>query len=144
MLNKNETTTVSVPIAPDTLRLTLLPKKILKKNTTNGDKSNTKAKFVSISDYPFKFFKLSISIDPKLRNTETKMANPTATSAAATAIEKNTNTCPSASWWYVEKATNNKFTAFNMISIDMKTMMAFRRYNTPNTPIQNRITDRKM
>lgn len=98
MLSKNETTTVTVPIVPAIPLLTFFPKNILNRNPTNGDKSNNKAKFVSIVDYPFKFFKLSISIEPKLRYTETNMANPTATSAAATAIEKNTNTCPSASW----------------------------------------------
>jgi len=97
MLNKNETTTVNVPMAPDTFRLTFFPKKILKRNPTNGDKSNSKAKFVSIPDYPFKFFKFAMSIDPIFLNTDTKMANPTATSAAATAIEKKTNTWPSAS-----------------------------------------------
>ena len=95
--NKNETTTVNVPIVPEIVLLTFFPKKILKRNPTNGDKSNTKAKFFSIPDYPFKFFKLSISMEPKFRKTETRIANPTATSAAATAIEKNTNTCPSES-----------------------------------------------
>ena len=97
MLNKNETTTVNVPIAPEIPLLTFFPKKILKRNPTNGDNSNNKAKFVSIFNYPFKFFKLSISIEPRFLKTETNMAKPTATSAAATAIEKNTKTCPSAS-----------------------------------------------
>ena len=97
MLNKNETTTVNVPIAPEIPLLTFFPKKILKRNPTNGDNSNNKAKLVSIEDYPFKFFKFPTSIVPIFLNIETKMANPTATSAAATAIEKNTKTCPSAS-----------------------------------------------
>ena len=97
MLKTNETKTVSVPIAPEIPLLTFFPKKTLKRNPANGDKSSSKAKFVSIPDYPFKFFKLAISIEPIFLNTETRMASPTATSAAATAIEKNTKTCPSAS-----------------------------------------------
>ena len=97
MLKRNETKTVKVPIAPEIPLLTFFPKKTLKRNPTNGDKSNSKAKFVSIPDYPFKFFKFAISIEPIFLNTDTKIAKPTATSAAATAIEKNTNTCPSAS-----------------------------------------------
>ena len=97
MLIKKETKTVIVPIAPEIPLLTFFPNKTLKRNPINGDKSNSKAKFVSIPDYPFKFFKLAISIEPTFLYTDTKIARPTATSAAATAIEKNTNTCPSAS-----------------------------------------------
>ena len=85
-----------------------------------------------------------MSIEPKFLNIETNIAKPTATSAAATAIEKNTKTCPCASWWYVEKATKSKFTAFNIISIDIKTIMAFRLYKTPNTPILKSITARNI
>ena len=48
MLNKNDTTTAIVPIAPDNPLLTFFPKKTLKRNPINGDKSNTKAKFFSI------------------------------------------------------------------------------------------------
>ena len=94
----NETTTASVPMVPDTVFPNAFPKKTLIKNPIKGAKTNTKAKVVSIECYPFNFFKLSISIDPKFLKIETKIANPTATSAAATAIEKNTNTCPCASW----------------------------------------------
>jgi len=43
-----------------------------------------------------------------------------------------------------ENATNNKFTEFNISSIHMKTIMAFLRVNTPATPMQNNVTDRKM
>ena len=39
-------------------------------------------------------FNSLISVDFELRYTLIKIANPTATSAAATAIIKNTNTCP--------------------------------------------------
>ena len=74
-----ETTTVKVPIVPESVFPIFFPKKTLNKNPIKGDNSKTKAKLVSI--------KLSFYI-----------ANPTATSAAATAIEKNTKTCPWASW----------------------------------------------
>ena len=67
------------------------------------------------------------------------IANPTATSAAATTMIKNTNTCPAASERYVEKAARSKVAAFNINSMDMKMMMAFLLINTPNTPIENRI-----
>ncbi len=97
MLNRKETKTVIVPMAPEIPLLTFFPKKTLKRNPAKGDKSNTKANVLSILDYPFKFFKLAISIDPIFLYTETKIAKPTATSAAATAIEKNTKICPSAS-----------------------------------------------
>ena len=97
MLATNETTTVSVPIIPETVFPAFFPKKTLNRNPTNGVNNNSKTKFFSIRDYPFRFFKLAISIDPRFLNIETKIASPTATSAAATAIEKNTKTCPSAS-----------------------------------------------
>ena len=94
---KNEIRTDKVPIAPTIVFPAFFPKKTLNKNPQNGANNNTKAKFFSISIYPFKFFKLSISIEPKFLNIDTNIANPTATSAAATAIEKNTKTCPCAS-----------------------------------------------
>ena len=92
-----ETTTASVPIHPETVFPRLFPKKTLIKNPKKGESNKTKAKLVSIAVYPFKFFKLSIVIEPRFLKIETNIANPTATSAAATAIEKNTKTCPCAS-----------------------------------------------
>ena len=94
MLITKETTIESVPMVPDIPFPTFFPKKTLNKNPTNGVNNNSKTKFCSILDYPFKFFKLAISIEPKFLKTETRIAKPTATSAAATAIEKNTKTCP--------------------------------------------------
>lgn len=138
----NETTTAPVPMNPETVFETDFPKKTLNKNPKKGVTNKSKIKLFSILGYPFKFFNFDISIDPMFRYTETKIANPTATSAAATAIEKKTKICPSVSWWYDEKATNNKFTAFNMISIDMKTMIEFLLYKTPKIPMQNKSTDR--
>ena len=87
-----EIATVRVPMIPEAVFPIVFPKKILIKNPNKGDNNKSKAKFVSIENYPFKFFKFATSIDPKFLKTETKIANPTATSAAATAIEKNTNT----------------------------------------------------
>jgi prepilin-type N-terminal cleavage/methylation domain-containing protein len=60
------------------------------------------------------------------------------TSAAATAIIKNTNICPAGSPLNAENAASNKLTAFNINSIDIKTIIAFLRSNTPKTPITNK------
>ena len=96
-MTAKETATVRVPINPDIVFPKLFPNKILNKNPNKGANNKTKARFVFNRVYPFKFFKLSIVIEPKFLKIETKIANPTATSAAATAIEKKTKTCPSAS-----------------------------------------------
>jgi hypothetical protein len=92
-----ETTIESVPTIPTMLLPAFLPRKTLNKNPKKGANSKTKTKLVSIEDYPFKFFKFPTSIVPIFLKIETKIANPTATSAAATAIEKKTKTCPCAS-----------------------------------------------
>src|SRR5690606_34800024 len=65
---------------------------------------------------------------------------PTAASAAATVITKNTNTWPSIPTLR-ENATNARLTAFSINSMHMKRMIALRRTITPSTPIENRITD---
>ena len=64
------------------------------------------------------------------------MARPTATSAAATAITKKTRTWPSGlpSRW--PKATNDRFAAFSISSIDMKMTSGLRRMMTPTTPME--------
>src|SRR5690242_8621110 len=64
------------------------------------------------------------------------IANPTAASAAATVITKNTNTWPPTPYTW-EKATKVRFTALSISSTHMNTMIAFRRVNTPTTPIVN-------
>lgn len=92
-----DTATKSVPMIPETVFPRLFPKKMLIKNPAKGARTNSKAIVVFISIYPFKFFRVSILIEPEFLNIDTRMAKPTATSAAATAIEKNTNTCPCAS-----------------------------------------------
>ena len=65
------------------------------------------------------------------------MAKPTATSAAASAMMKKTNTCPEASPLYAENAVNSKLTAFSINSTDIKIIMAFLLIKTPITPIVN-------
>src|SRR5512142_299584 len=70
------------------------------------------------------------------------IASPTAASAAATVITKNTNTWPAAPY-ACANATNVRFTALSMSSTHMKTMMALRRISTPNTPIVNRTAEKK-
>src|SRR3982751_1617318 len=69
------------------------------------------------------------------------IANPTAASAAATVITKNTNTCP-ATPYACANATKVRLTAFSMSSTHMNTMIALRRINTPNTPIVNRTAEK--
>ncbi|MNE65739.1 hypothetical protein D3C80_1612460 [compost metagenome] len=58
-----EIATAIVPIVPETFWLTFFPKKTLNKNPANGASSKVNSKLVSIGDYPFKFFNLSISIE---------------------------------------------------------------------------------
>src|SRR3954466_14046050 len=64
------------------------------------------------------------------------IARPTAASAAATVITKNTNTWP-ATPYACANATKLRLTALSMSSTHMKTMIALRRMSTPNTPIAN-------
>lgn len=87
--------------------------------------------------YHFNLFNTLISDDFVLRYTIINIAKPTATSAAATAMIKNTKTCPLLSDKKLENATNNKLTAFSINSIDMKIIIALRLNNTPNTPMVN-------
>src|SRR3954464_7727618 len=64
------------------------------------------------------------------------IARPTAASAAATVITKNTNTCPPTPY-ACANATKLRLTALSMSSTHMNTMIALRRMSTPNTPITN-------
>src|SRR6266850_2591335 len=61
------------------------------------------------------------------------MASPTAASAAATAITKNTNTWPPTPR-PCASATNVRFTALSISSTHIKITMALRRIRTPATP----------
>ena len=69
----------------------------------------------------------------------TMIAKPTATSAAATAIIKNTKTCPLGSDLYDEKAISKRLTALSISSMDINIMMAFFLIKTPTIPIVNSI-----
>src|SRR3954470_18468593 len=64
------------------------------------------------------------------------IARPTAASAAATVMTKNTNTCPPTPY-ACANATKLRLTALSISSTHMNTMMALRRISTPNTPITN-------
>src|SRR5690606_21656957 len=77
----------------------------------------------------------------RCRKIEMMSASPTAASAAATVITKNTNTCPSIPTAR-ESATKARFTAFSISSMHRKSTIAFRRNTTPAVPIVNRIADR--
>mgnify|MGYP003694581565 CR=1 FL=1 len=71
----------------------------------------------------------------------TMMASPTATSAAATVITKNTMTLPVSRAVDAPKATNARFAAFSISSMDMKMTSGFRRTKDATTPMVNRIAD---
>ncbi len=66
------------------------------------------------------------------------IARPTAASAAATVMTKNTITCPSIEWSGAASATKARLTAFSMSSIDMKMTITLRRTSTPDAPIAKR------
>src|SRR6266516_583007 len=68
------------------------------------------------------------------------IARPTAASAAATAITKNTNTCPPGPM-LCARATNVRFTALSISSTHMKITIALRRRSTPSTPSVKRTAE---
>src|SRR6266545_5284557 len=68
------------------------------------------------------------------------MARPTAASAAATAITKNTNTCPPTPS-RCANAMKVRFTALSISSTHMKITMALRRTSTPATPSVNKTAE---
>src|SRR5216684_5908634 len=68
------------------------------------------------------------------RKIATMMARPTATSAAATVMTKNTSTCPSALPNWAPNATSARLAAFSITSIDMKITSGSRRTMTPTAP----------
>src|SRR5690606_8378074 len=91
-----------------------------------------------IVSYHFSLLSISMSVVFNLLYKTVRMAKPTATSAAATAIIKKTNTCPAMSPWNVANATIRRFTALSMSSMHMKMMSAFLLNSTPSTPAANR------
>ncbi len=70
------------------------------------------------------------------------IARPTAASAAATTITKKTKICPETACQWCANATNVRFTAFSINSIDMKIEMTLRLMRKAPMPIENRIAAR--
>src|SRR6266516_5554323 len=70
----------------------------------------------------------------RVRKIETMRARHTTTSAAATVSTRKTNICPSTESRKREKATNERLTAFNISSMDIKIIKGLRRISTPVTP----------
>src|SRR5215469_7838880 len=66
------------------------------------------------------------------------MASPTAASAAATTMTKNTKIWPFTRCHWCAKVTNERFTPLSMSSIDMKTVIRLRLIRNPITPRLNR------
>src|SRR6185436_9414927 len=69
------------------------------------------------------------------------IARPTAASAAATVITKKVMIWPSTVPRERPTATNVRFTALSMISIESSTVIRLRRRNTPAVPIEKRMPD---
>src|SRR5262249_50257057 len=85
-------------------------------------------------DHHRRLISSSALVVSRQRKTARMIARPTAASAAATVMTKNTITWPSIEPRLRAIATNARLTAFSMISIAMKMMMTFRRTSTPSTP----------
>jgi hypothetical protein len=91
-------------------------------------------------DQPFITLASSTRMSPRLRKKVTRMASPTAASAAATVRTNMAMICPATSLRWVEKATKLMFTASRISSIDIRMMMTFLRFTKmPKTPIVNRM-----
>src|SRR5216684_2978934 len=73
----------------------------------------------------------------RLRAIKMMIASPTAASAAATTMTKNTNTWPSSLPIARLNDTNARLTALSMSSIDMKIVMTFRLKRNAMTPSPN-------
>jgi hypothetical protein len=81
---------------------------------------------------------LSTYIVPDFLKRAKTMARPTAASAAATAITKNTKICPAGFPRNEEKATKVRLTEFNIISIDINMIITFLLVSTPIVPRINK------
>src|SRR5205085_9505293 len=91
--------------------------------------------------YPRIVLRSSTERRRRRRKMATMIASPTATSAAATAITKKTIAWPSAEPSRWPKATNARFAALSINSIDMKITSGSRRTMTPTTPMANSTAD---
>src|SRR4030067_3772461 len=65
----------------------------------------------------------------------TKMASPTAASAAATVMTKKAKRTPSIDWRKRDRVMKVRLTALSIISMQMKTTIAFLRVKAPITPM---------
>src|SRR5205814_6740447 len=88
----------------------------------------------NLSRLTWSMFKVS-----RVRNSAMMIARPTAASAAATTITKNTNTCPLSCCHRAAKATKERFTPLSMSSIDINMVMILRLIKNPMTPQANKI-----
>src|SRR5882757_175614 len=88
---------------------------------------------------PYSFIRLASSTEAEWRerNSDTMIASPTTTSAAATTIVKKAMIWPSRLPCIREKATNARLQALSMSSTHMNTTIAFRLISTPVAPIVN-------
>jgi hypothetical protein len=87
--------------------------------------------------YHFKIFISSIFSVGLFLNNAIIIAKPTAASAAATAMTKKTNNCPTGFPLNDENVTKLKLAELSISSIDIKTIIALRRVSTPATPTTN-------
>ena len=76
-----------------------------------------------------------------LLNADTASAKPTAASAAAIVITKNTITWPSGLLLNLENATKLILIAFSINSTDINKTIKFRRSKRPAMPKENKIAD---
>ena len=76
-------------------------------------------------------------MDSLFLNRDITIARPTAASAAATVMTKNTKICPLEVPKNAENDTNDKFIEFSISSIHINMTIAFLLIKTPITPIEN-------
>src|SRR5262245_26895687 len=74
----------------------------------------------------------------RLRKSAMMIANPTAASAAATAITMKTNNWPVTSLCRRENAISERLTALSISSMHINSAMTLRWISTPTTPIVNK------
>src|SRR5438067_443437 len=89
---------------------------------------------VEVHVHSFSRFTSSTFNVSRVRKIEMMIASPTAASAAATTITKNTNTCPLSRCQCAANATKDRFTPFSINSIEMKIVMMLRLIRNPATP----------
>ena len=81
---------------------------------------------------------MSSAVAPgRRRRSATMIPSPTTTSAAATTSTKNTAVWPFTSSSPVERATNDRFTAFSISSTHMNITSGLRRMSRPTVPMPN-------